>query len=247
MIEYGILVPCSGTTAAPFLANRVDTQLGEHRPDHPAHVIYRAQLLARLPPKLPRAYIPLAKSVKTIEYLFGIEHTSDAASSVRDLRARALKIQIARLRSSLTPPRYASLKLHPAPATYILTDNRPTATLRARIRLNRHHFLERQHRLHLAEDSSCAFCTFLMGKEPQQLGIYGSARGPSESAEHILLHCPGFAVARYGCIETLRLSDVPFTIDVITGDVRSASSREYPLVQSATAQFLWTVNNRRPI
>src|SRR5262249_23671302 len=60
------------------------------------------------------------------------------------------------------PTRYVrEFKQHPAATAYILSDNRQTATLRARIRLNRHHLRSRLHTLDSKIDARCPHCLAL--------------------------------------------------------------------------------------
>jgi hypothetical protein len=91
-----------------------------------------------LPKRCPKSRIPFGKAIETYAYRFAVDHNDSKAASVATLRKLALERQISQIRRTdgkRQPTRYArEFELRPAPTSYILTDSRPSATLRARLR-----------------------------------------------------------------------------------------------------------------
>src|SRR5690242_18864118 len=91
------------------------------------------------------------------------------------------------LHAEEAPVRFARFAQHAEPPNYILSDTRPTAILRARLRLNRHHFNELQYRA--GHQSDTPFCP--------------SCPDVPESIDHFLLDCPRFLAHRQQLRDTL--------------------------------------------
>ncbi len=111
-----------------------------------------------------------------------------------------------------------------------MLDYRPTAILRARIRLNRHHFNSRQHMLKLADTPNCPL------------------RRKRKTDSHVLFDCPRFALARHLCIADLDFHNVPLSLNLLCGDFSSIPpALAVEDVRAATAKFLHCINKIRPI
>ena len=154
------------------------------------------------------------------------------------MRKLALARQIRQIRApdeKRPTSRYAKeFKLCPAPMSYIMTDKRDIATLRARIRLNRHHLRSRQKKLKAVEDDRCNACVEFLGAQ--------SHLAPAETAIHVLLKCPRFDHARMRCSSVLSISGTPMSMEVLTGDCSSVPVQHREEVQLATADFLQQIS-----
>jgi hypothetical protein len=114
--------------------------------------------------------------------------------------------------------------------------------LRARLRLNRHHFNELlYHAGKQAESPFCPYCADV-----------------PESIDHVLLECPQFRASRQQLRDALITCDLPLlasfedlnhaqAIDVITGDLSLIPLAVRQAVLAATATFLHAVNKARSI
>ena len=98
---------------------------------------------------------------------------------------------------------FRELSLKPAPTTYILTELRHIASLRAKLRLNRNklNYNLFRRKLHLPFCPTCP--------------------DTNEAAHHVLFTCPIFDAARRICFNTLDAYDCPVNFEVLTGDVSS--------------------------
>lgn len=79
-------------------AHHVDCELGERRPDHPAHLLFREQRSVRLPRRCPKSRIPFGKAVATYAHRFAVDHDDSKAASVATMRKLALERQIGLIR-----------------------------------------------------------------------------------------------------------------------------------------------------
>lgn len=236
MVEFGLVRPSVWhDCCALVFAHRVDVKLAKDRPNHPSTLIFRSESGGFLPKDCPKYRRPLGKRIKTAEFRLGVSHISDKASCMASLRKLALARQIQQIRlpdKQQPKSRYATeFSLWPAPATYIMSDPRDIAVLRARIRLNRHHLRSRQHRLSLADSALCRSCAYL------------GPQAPVETPNHILLECPRFDTARMNCLIELDLFGCSLTMDVLTGDIHNVRSQSKADVQSATAAFLRNIDS----
>ena len=215
---------------AIVFAHRVDVEYDTESPQHPAHIVYREQSRTRLPPKCPKHRIPLAKAVKTVKWQFRVDHGILNSSRPANLRKLALTRQIRQITSPKGQKERSSyakmFRLRPAPASYIMCEQRPMAVLRGRIRLNRHHLRDRQHKLGLNESPHCPACMHAF-----------SEQNPETSA-HVLLHCPRFEPDRMQLLHELQHHGVPLSLDAITGDLPGVSPDGAADIRSATATFL---------
>lgn len=240
--EYGIIGPrLQHDRSALVLAHRAHIALApapqsgprdysKPRIVHSSHKLFALQSSFPLPRVIAKRCIPFAKAVKFVEHTWNVFHESATCKSSAALASTALSLQLHDLLSAPKRTRYSRFSLRPYPTCYIMLDNRPTATLRARIRLNRHHFRSRQHLLRLEDSADCATC-----KVP-------------ETAEHVLLTCPRFALHRFHCLAELSQRYTPeFSVSLITGDFRFVHKKILATVQTATARFLHEINSRRPI
>lgn len=238
-VEFALVRPqlWHGCSAIVF-AHRIDTQLAEANPKHPAHLIFREQSRAALPRNCPKYRIPLAKAVKTVEWQLGVDHDSSEASRISSLRKPALSRQIRQILGPKEPhkrSRYATAHtMRLAPASYLLLDPRKTAILRARLRFNRHHLRARQYKLRLANSPWCPACDWIPrpGKrKPQHLLRY-------ETPEHVLLSCPRFQLLRINLSAELALQNISPNLDIITGDFTGVRPEGVADIRAATADFL---------
>jgi len=228
-VEFGIVRPqlWHGCCAITF-AHRVDTQLTNINAQHPAHRVFLAQKASRLQRKCPKHRIPLAKAVQTVEWQLGVNHDSSNVT-VAVLRKLALAKQIRQIRApkeTHKPSRYATeYTFGPAPTSYIMLDSRDNAILRARMRLNRHHLRQRQHKLGLADSPWCPSC-------PHR----------EENIQHVLFDCPRLQLARMQLTQELALFGESPDLSVITGDLARVRPAHVAGVLAATATFLSRIN-----
>ena len=243
-VEFGVVCPklwreCS----AMVFAHRVDCELGVSRPDHPAHKLFNEQRSVRLPKRCPKSCIPLAKATVTYEYRFGVDHDDSRAANVASMRKLALERQIRKIRETdgkRRPTHYArEFKLRPATASYVLTDTRQIATIRARIRLNRHHLRSRQHRLDGKVDDRCQYCLELSNGQAAHLV-------PSETLQHVLFECPLHARPRKLWSFELSRAGIPLNIDVLTGDYADVRPDKRGLARVFSGNLLRDINEKVP-
>jgi len=242
-VEFGIACPklwreCS----ALVFAHHVDCELGESRPDHPARKLFWDQRSVPLPKRCPKSRIPFGKAVETYAYRFGVDHDDTKAANVASLRKLALKRQIGWIRSTdakRQPSRYArEFTLRPAPTSYILTDSRQIATLRACIRLNRHHLRSRLHKLDSKIDERCPHCLAL--NQPAHLV-------PSETPYHVLFDCPLHARARWlSFFELQRYCEIAPNMDILTGDYTAVKLRPWE-ARTWSEYLLLAINAKVPL
>lgn len=200
-------------------------------PAHTSHALFTRQRFQRLKPNTKHS-IPFAKAVRKIEAFWNVEHTHKDCASSRSLTYTALRRQLDLIRDAPKPSRFADLDPKAQPTCYILHDDRPTVILRARIRLNRHHFLARQHKLGLEPSPDCPVC-----KVP-------------ETAHHVLFDCVRFELARQRCLADLSFFRIPsrlFALRYVTGDFGHVSKGAFADVLHATGRFLHEINRKRGI
>lgn len=237
-VEFGVVCPkLWREVSASVFAHRVDCELGESRPDHPAHVLFKEQRSMRLPRRCPKYRIPFGKAIATYAHRFAVDHDDSKAASVATMRKLALERQIGWIRRAdgkRQPSRYArEFKLRPAPASYILTDDRLTATLRARLRLNRHHLRSRLHKLDAKVDDSCPSCLALSNRV-------------SETPQHVLFDCPLHARPRTLWFFELSRFGIPTDMHVLTGDFSGAPPDQRGQARNASANLLRDINEKVP-
>lgn len=119
--------------------------------------------------------------MQTVEWQLGVNHDSSNVT-VAVLRKLALAKQIRQIRApkeTHKPSRYATeYTFGPAPTSYIMLDSRDNAILRARMRLNRHHLRQRQHKLGLADSPVLFDCPRLQLARmqlTQELALFGES------------------------------------------------------------------------
>lgn len=215
--------------APPQLTDNSVYARNQAPPPHTTHALFTRQRLQRLEPHTPRHSIPFGKAVKTVEHFWDTEHTHKDCASSRSLTYTALSKQVKLIRNAPKPSRYADLDPKAQPTYYIMHDDRLTAILRARIRLNRHHFRARQHKLGLEPSPDCPVCQV------------------PETAHHVLFDCVRFDLARQRCLAALSFFRVPsrlFSLSYITGDFGHVSKGAFTDVLHATGRFLHEVNRR---
>jgi hypothetical protein len=242
-VEFGIVCPqlwreCS----AMVFAHHVDCELGANRPDHPAHLLFKEQRSVSLPKRCPKSRIPFGKAVETYAYRFAVDHNDSKAASVATLRKLALERQIGLIRRTdgkRQPTRYArEFELRPAPTSYILTDSRPSATLRARLRLNRHHLRIRQHTLNANIDERCPSCLALNSQAPHL--------APAETPQHVLFDCPLHARPRRLWFLELTRYGIPTNMHILTGDFSAIRPDQRGQAREASANLLRDINDKVP-
>jgi Reverse transcriptase (RNA-dependent DNA polymerase)/Endonuclease-reverse transcriptase len=226
-------------------AHRVDCKLGSSDPAHPSHQLFKRQ---QRTVGFTKTNIPFAKFVKKVAFSWERElglffdHTNAECKSVAAFYPRAVARNIADLHAEESAVRYSRFAQHAEPPNYIMTDSRSNAILRARLRLNRHHFNELLYRA--GGQSETPFCP--------------SCPEAPESIDHVLLDCPLHNAARQLLRDALVSCDLPGlatlgginqsqAIDVITGDLSLVPSAARFSVLSVTARFLQAINIVRPI
>jgi len=225
MADFGIVGPrAQHQRAALSFAHRAATLPSEHT----TRVLFDKQRQQPIR-AVRKSYMPFANKVRKTEALWNINHADANAASSRSLTRAALEAQLQQLRNPFPKTRFSWLHLEPQPTPYILRDDRQTAQLRARIRLNRHHFNTRLFRMKLADTDLCLVC-----------------RVP-ESDYHIIYDCSRFALPRHRCCAVLDYAAVPLSLNVVTGDFTNIAPDLVAEVAKATADFLKAVNAVRPI
>jgi hypothetical protein len=232
-------------------AYRVAVKLSSSNTPHPSHLLFKRQ---QRTVGFTKTNMPFAKCIKKIELDWesaicrDFDHTHADCKSVAAFYPRAVARNFSDLRKpsrhseSDEPVRFARFANHGEPPMYLLSEPRPTAVLRARLRLNRHHFNELLYRAgQQVQSPFCAVCP----SEP-------------ESVDHILLECPQFHAARQRLRAELMACDLLLlasldplnreqTVAAITGELSLVPLQHRPRVLSATATFLHTINSVRPI
>jgi len=238
-VEFGL--PCPRllhSCTVIVYAHHVDIELGRVQPHHPAHKLFRQQRSGFLPKRCRRSRIPFAKAVITDEYRLGVDHNSDTAASIASLRKTALTKQIRLIcepDGKQQPSRFATNFIHrPAPTGYVMKDMRNIASLRARIRLNRHHLRDRQRKLKLIDDDRCPACVEVLGPNAHA--------APTENATHVLLECPRFSTSRMQCSAQLHLCGTEMSMDTLTGFFANVPAQHREEARTVTAEFLSKVN-----
>jgi hypothetical protein len=247
LTEFAIARPVHLFDAVALaFAHRVDVKLSET--NHPSHTLFKQE--QRIV-GFTKTNMPFAKLIKKIAFRWESEigrdfdHTHSHCKSVAAFYKHAVSKNITDLHFSSEDPepiRYARFAHHAEPASYILSETRPIAILRARLRLNRHHFNELLYTAGKQVDSP--FCP--------------SCPNVPESIDHVLLECPQFHTARQQLRDVFVSCDLPVlasfddlnrnqAIDVITGDLALIPSAPRHQIQSATASFLHAINVVRPI
>ena len=125
----------------------------------------------------------------------------------------------------------------PGLAHYLLTDDRPVACLRARLRFGRSGLRAHRHRLGLEDSATCEHCL----------------SGADETADHALLSCDKYSAVREKLSQDLRRLDIaslysPLTSSLILGRVVVPADGPADLrrnVLLATGRFLSAINDLR--
>jgi hypothetical protein len=251
-VEFAIARPkyLFDTVALSF-AHRVDVKMGSSTPTHPSHVLFKRQQRTT---DLTKANLPFAKFIKKIALDWesaicrDFDHTHTDCKSIAAFYPRAVARNFADLAKpspyseSGEPVRYVRLANHGEPPTYLVSEPRPIAVLRARLRLNRHHFNELLYRAGKQVPSPfCAVCV-----------------SATESLDHVLFECPQFNHARQKLRDDLAAHDLHLlasfndinrvqTLAVVTGELSLVSHHLHAHVLSATATYLHVINSVRPI
>jgi len=204
--------------------------------------IFREEARRPLLRTCPKHRIPFGKAIKVAEHRLGVAHDGKTASCMASLRKSALARQISQI---CTPDRHnkcssysSDFALCAAPTSYIMTDSRDTAVMRARIRMNRHHLRSRQLKLRQIDSAQCPACLWFHRPAPV---------APTETPSHVLLECPRFENARRNCSIELDLLRVNMTMDVLTGAVHDVPAKARPDALSVSAAFLQKINSVLPI
>lgn len=249
LVEFAVASPkILFDAVALSFAHRVDVKLRSSDPDHPSAKLFARQqrIVGFTKTNMPFAKLALKISLNwEREIAPEFDHTHEDCKSVAAFYPRALAQNISELlfpASEQEPVRYARFVHHAEPASYILSETRPTAVLRARLRLNRHHFNEHLH--HAGKQAETPFCPY--------------CPSVSESVDHVLLECPQYHAFRQRLRDELIACDLPgiasfsdlnraAAVDVITGDFSLIPRAVRQAVQSATATFLHAVHVVRSI
>ena len=172
---------------------------------------------------------------------FGFKHSSDSASSLRILTTHALKYQRQILLESSPGKLYKLLIPPEKAASYILSEPRPVARLRARIRLNRPSFNASLFKRRLVPTPTCPNCE------------------AAEDIEHVLLECHAYDPARYQLVAALKslvnpTNDTSWSLfgsiqcmRAITGEVSHVPARDRAVILSISAAFLSAIDSVRKI
>lgn len=124
------------------------------------------------------------------------------------------------------------------PTSYILTDDRQIATLRARLRLNRHHLRSRQHKLNAKIDDRCPSCLALNSHAPHL--------APPETPQHVLFECPLHERCRKLWFLELNRFGIPANIHVLTGDFSTVRPDHRGQARYASGNLLRDINEKVP-
>ena len=155
-----------------------------------------------------------------------------ARSDARSMRVLSLQRSLSVLHDCKSGRRFQALKRKPGISAYLVYNTRPTAALRARLRLDRSYLNESKARRGWADTELCSDCPNL-----------------PESLEHVLLHCPTFAHSRGVCEMTFAQLGIPFStasiLDAEPFDDLPAAARDAAL--HASSRLLYAINQLRPL
>lgn len=116
----------------------------------------------------------------------------------------------------------------PGLAPYLVSDDRQTFCLRARLRFARSYLRAHQHRLGLADSAVCEQCDL----------------GRDETAEHVVLECPKYNAARRELQATLLQHQLALSPAVVLAALWK-KNKLTPAVLEATGKFLRTISDLR--
>ena len=174
------------------------------RSDHPSVIEIRAPVDSTVPSS---SLVPTSQRIARewgLDWgklgIYGSRRIASRATSVqtRRWRAEGKCTDLLNLRDIFLPDR----RQLPGrvPARYLLIDDRHTASLRARLRFNRSHLNESQHRRHIIPSPAC------------------SCGEPNEDVRH-LLFCPLYRSIRQSLPTLLRPPVRPYAVDVLLGEL----------------------------
>jgi hypothetical protein len=159
-----------------------------------------------------------------------IPHDDAQVAQLASTRASGLCRQLELLHGSPFSKSYGALKPPAVPCPYTLSDLRPIAVLRGRLRLNRPHFNASLFKRKLFPSPLCPFCP-----------------NKDETIQHVVFDCVAHERARFLLLAGLSACDCPDHLDIISGDVSNIPGQVRSEVLSLTATFLASVNAIRPI
>ena len=134
---------------------------------------------------IAKSHRKFGQTIALAEHRLKIKHTSATASSLRELKLHALALQRQSLLAQDAGKFYKRLVPPDGAASYILSEKRPIARLRARLRLNRPAFNQSLFTRQLSPTAKCPFCGFI------------------EDVEHVLLECYAYDSARHALSNAL--------------------------------------------
>jgi hypothetical protein len=170
---------------------------------------------------LPTFASTLAKAEATLD----LKHSSASKAKIRQHTTTAHETD---LKTSKFGSRYKSLRTSPGVAAYVLSDPRPVAALRARLRLNRASLNSVLYRYRSVPSPACDRC-----------------QHPNEDVEHVLLHCPSFAVPRAVCSDVLSRLNLSLSVSRIIGDLSDLSPATAKAVLTASGHYLLAISDVR--
>jgi hypothetical protein len=195
--------------------------------DHPAQELFFARQLAYLK-KLPihaKSRIPFSVCLARAETDLGVRHQRVTRS---DLHKAAHSAQDRELVGATAASLFKRVQSRVKPASYLLSDPRPTAVLRARFRLNRANLNAWLYRCGAVPAPRCPKCNH-----------------PSEDLDHVILHCPAYNAPRLACqAELLRLG-APSSLPVLLGSMDDVPQNHRRSCLAATATFVSNISASR--
>jgi hypothetical protein len=195
--------------------------------NHPTQeLFFRRQIERKKHPKRELKSLPsFATTLAKAELALTIRHQSASRAHIRSAVADA---QAGELKESKLGARYKFLRESAGVAEYVLRDPRSVAALRARIRLNRASINAVLYRYRSVPSPACDRC-----------------KSPIEDVEHVLLHCPTFALARSVCSDSLYRLNLSLSVPRLIGDNSDLPAATNQALLAASGRFLLAISNIR--
>ena len=171
--------------------------------DHPSHELFVTRQRERLnsQPSYAKSRIPFSASLACAEAEFRLKHQS---ATRKALYASSFDRQALDLKDDANGSFYKTLMPHRGPDLFFRYDPRPTATIRARFRLNRARTNALLFRCGETKSPACSLCS-----------------APFEDTAHVLLDCPAYATSRALCQSEFARLQLLFSVDTVLGRLPS--------------------------
>ena len=196
--------------------------------DHPTQeLFFKRQIELKLPKKHSKRELKsqptFALSLAKAEVALGLKASTASRSSIKRNTSSAHESD---LKASKLGSRYKSLRTSQGVAAYVLSDPRPVAVLRARLRLNRANLNSIQFRYRAVPSPACDRCKHSI-----------------EDVEHVLLHCPTFAAPRAVCSDALSRLNLPMSVSRLIGDPSDLPHVTAKALLAASGHYLLAISN----